>query len=59
MSSRSNIRKRERQKRRHAQRQKQQVDKLITRIKTSDLLEDLARPISARAFDEALQEIHK
>jgi hypothetical protein len=56
VSRRSNIRKRERQKQRHAQRPKP-VDKSITRIKTSDLIEDLARPLSSHAlFSAALQE---
>jgi len=33
------------------------VDKSITRIKTSDLIEDLARPLSSHAlFSAALQE---
>jgi hypothetical protein len=55
MSRRSNIRKRGRQRKRYAQRPKP-ADRPITRIKTSDLIEDLARPISSRAFSEALLE---
>jgi hypothetical protein len=53
---RSRIRKRERQKRRHAQRPRQ-VEKPIAHVKTAGLIGDLlARPLSSRAFDEALQE---
>jgi hypothetical protein len=56
VSRRSNLRKRASQKRRYAQRP-QQVDKLIARVKTADLIADLARPLSSRrAFDEAIQE---
>ena len=58
MSRRTKLsRRRERQKRRHALRPKPKpVDKPIIRIKTSDLIEDLGRPLSSRAFDEALLE---
>jgi hypothetical protein len=58
MSRSSNIRKRERQKQRHAPRP-QQVDKPIARVKTAGLFGAiLARPTS-RAFDEVLQETTK
>jgi hypothetical protein len=58
MSRRSNIRKRERQRRRYAQRP-QQVDKPIAHaVKTAGLFGAiLARPISSRAFDQALKEV--
>jgi hypothetical protein len=55
VSRRSNIRKRERQRRRYSQRPKP-VDKPITRIKTSDIFGDIARPLSSLAFSAALQE---
>jgi hypothetical protein len=49
------IRKRQRQKRRHVLRES--TKKLIAaKISTSGLIADLARPLSSRAFDEALQE---
>jgi hypothetical protein len=51
-----NIRKRARQKQRHAQRP-QQVEKPIARVKTADLIADILRPLSSRAFDEVLKEI--
>jgi hypothetical protein len=44
MSRRASIRKRERQKKRFANRPKP-MDKPVTRIKTSDLIADLARPV--------------
>jgi hypothetical protein len=44
-------------KKRHAQRP-QQVDKPIVRV-TADLIEDIFRPLSSRAFDEAVQETTK
>jgi hypothetical protein len=53
MSHRSNIRKRDRQKRRHAQRP-QPVDKPIARIKTAGLFGAIQD--RARAFDQAILE---
>jgi hypothetical protein len=55
MSRRTKLsRRRERQKRRHALRPKPEP---ITHVKTAGLIGDiLARPLSSRAFDEALQE---
>jgi hypothetical protein len=54
--SRASIRKRERQKKRHAQRP-QQADKPTARVKTADLIASISRPLSSRAFDEALKEV--
>jgi hypothetical protein len=55
MSRRSRIRKRERKKRQHMQRPKQ-VEPIAAKISTGGLIADLARPLSSRAFDEALRE---
>ncbi len=54
MSRRARIRKRAKQKRRYAQRPKP-VDKPTNQI-TAGLIAELARPLSSRAFGEALQE---
>jgi hypothetical protein len=54
MSRRSRIRKRERQKARHALRPKP-VDKPISRIKTNDLIADLSRPLHSVALAEAIK----
>lgn len=56
MSRRAGIRKRERQKCRHAQRPKQ-VDKPISHVKTAGLIGDLITRSTSRAFDEALREV--
>jgi hypothetical protein len=55
-------RKRERQRRRFSQRPQPEVTAKdaatpqVDRFKTADLISELARPISSRAFAEALQE---
>jgi hypothetical protein len=54
-SRRSNIRKRERQRRRFINRSKP-VDRPIAHIKTADLIADLAKPLRVQAFHEAIQE---
>jgi hypothetical protein len=53
---RASKRKRERQKRRYAQRPKLVDKPIAAKISTSGLIAELARPLSSRAFDEALQE---
>jgi hypothetical protein len=54
VSRRAGIRKRERQKQRHAQRP-QQVEKPVGRIKTAGLFGAILE--RSRAFDEALKEV--
>ena len=54
MSRQSNIRKRERQRRRYAQRPKP-MDKPA--VSTRGLIAELARPISSRALSEAIEEL--
>jgi hypothetical protein len=57
MSRRSRIRKRERKRRQYAQRPKTAHN--LINYKTADLIASLARPFSARAFDEALKEVQQ
>jgi hypothetical protein len=65
MSRRSNIRKRQRQKRRHAQRPQPEVTAKeaatpqVVRVKTADLIEDILARTSSLAFSAALQETTK
>jgi hypothetical protein len=57
MSRRGNIKKRIRQKLRHALRlQQKPVDRPIAHIKTADLIADLAKPLRVQAFHDAIQE---
>jgi hypothetical protein len=56
VSTRSNIRKRERQKQRHSPRPKQADKPIAHVVKTADLIASISRPLSSRAFSAALQE---